>query len=497
MVYPWAKPTWREMMFATMTAAFAQIGAFFRFAPFASILQPMIEETLTEQGKDQYRQGTVLTPTFLVWLVLALTLRRDLNYHKVLNWMVSGFRWIQTLLPPQSNVVQDGAISHARVRLGVAVFQALFYKLTAFFWPIAPDFHGLISTAFDGSTGTMPDTKRNVEQFRKPKSRSGQSAFPQMRMMALMALSVRLMLDVAYAPYTGKGTGERALVMQILDRLIYKGLLFLLDAGLYSFEIVWKINQADQKFIAKAPRTLKPKPIETLPDGSYLARLTKKVEDPDAPPTKSGRKRWKKVSMIVRVIRFQIPGFRPVTLITNILDTTITARELVLHYHKRWDIEIAYDEIKTHQCATLRGQSPTTFRSKRPDLVEQELYALLIMYNMVRLLIRRAAEEYGKDPCSISFLDALQHIIDAAPLMTADEPDRREDKLSYLLALVADCDIDRPRRPRINPRVVKVKMSKFKRKNKKHKSEERDIEKEFKVIWGYPGAAKGAEVLPA
>ena len=165
--------------------------------------------------------------------------------------------------------------------------------------------------------------------------------------------------------------------------------------------------------------------------------------------------------MVVRVIRLHIPGFRPVTLITNILDPAITARELAIHYHKRWDIEIAYDEIKTHQCATLRGQSPTTFRSKRPDLVEQGLYALLITYNMVRLLIRQAAEEHGQDPCSISFLDALQHIINAAPLMTADKPERRPDKFSYLLTLIADCHIDRPRRQRINPRVVKIKMSKF------------------------------------
>ena len=484
-------------MFATMSDAFAQIGASFSLAPFANILQPMIGEVLIEEDKDGCRKGTILTPKLLVWLVLALTLRRDLNYHKALDWMIAGFRWIQTLLPPQSHVVQAGAISHARVRLGIEVFQSLFYKLTASLWPIAPDFHSLVSAAFDGSTGTMPDTECNANEFHKPKSRSGNAAFPQMRMMTLMALPVRLMLDIAYAPYTGKGTGERSLVREILGRLVYKGLLFLLDAGLYAFDILWDIDQSDQKFIAKAPKSLKPKPIEALPDGSYLAQLTKKVEDPDAPTTKNGRKRWKKISMVVRVIRLQIPGFRPVTLVTNVLDLSITARELAIHYHKRWDIEIAYDEIKTHQCATLRGQSPTTFRSKRPDLVEQELYALLITYNAVRLLIRRAAEEHGKDPCSISFLDALQHIINAAPLMTADEPERRQDKFSYLLTLIADCDIDRPRRHRINPRVVKIKMSKFKRKNKTHKSEKRNLEKELKIIWTFPVAAKGAEGVPA
>jgi len=485
-----------KMIFATMRDAFAQIGAGFNFAPFSGLLQPLINETLAEQSKDLCRTGTILRPALLVWLVLASTLRRDLNYHKLLNWMVSGFRWLQSLLPAQSLIVRDGTIRHARVKLGVEVFRVLFYRLVALFWPITPDFHGLVSAAFDGTTATMPDTEHNVARFGKPSSRSGKAAFPQLRMMTLMVLSVRLILDVAFAPYAGKGTGERSLVSELLRRVVRRRLLFLLDAGLYAFEIVWEIGQADQKFIVKAPRTLKLKPIQTLPDGSFLARVTKKVVDPDAPPTKNGRKCWKTVSLTVRVIRFQIPGFRPVTLITNILDTTITARELVLHYHKRWDIEIAYDEIKTHQCATLRGQSPTTFRSKRPDLVEQELYALLIMYNLVRLLIRQAAEEHGKAPGAISFLDALQHIIDAAPLMTAGEPDQQADKFRYLLAVIADCDIERPRRPRVNPRVVKVKMSKFGRKNERHRSEERDIEKELQIIWQYPTATRGMEVRP-
>jgi hypothetical protein len=103
-------------MFATMRDAFAQIGTDFSFQPFSNILQPLVEETLVEQGHGQIRQGSILTPTLSVWLVLSLTLRRDLNYHKTLNWMVSGLRWLGLLLPSQSLIVKDGAISHARVR---------------------------------------------------------------------------------------------------------------------------------------------------------------------------------------------------------------------------------------------------------------------------------------------------------------------------------------------------------------------------------------------
>lgn len=216
-----------------------------------------------------------------------------------------------------------------------------------------------------------------------------------------------------------------------------------------------------------------------MPDGSYLSDIKGKIEDPAR--SANGRKKWKKVEMIVRVIPFQISGFRPVRLITSIMDPDITAREIVIHYHKRWDIEIAYDEIKTHQCATLKGQMPTTIRSKRPDLVEQELYAMLIMYNLIRSLIYEAASEHGKDPLLISFLDSLQLIIDAAPFMSNTQRYQR-NMFDYLLELIADSPIDRPRRPRVNPRVIKVKMSKYKRKRSADKSTYRNFEEDLIII---------------
>lgn len=149
------------MRFSTMTEAFEHVGPCFSLAPFAEILQPLIDEVLVEQGLNKFRQGTLLMPKVLIWLVLALTIRRDLNCQKVLNWMLSGFRWLKGLLPAQAKLVADGTISHARVKLGVNLFRLLFAKLTASFKEIAPDFHGWVSVAFDGSTGTMPDSEAN------------------------------------------------------------------------------------------------------------------------------------------------------------------------------------------------------------------------------------------------------------------------------------------------------------------------------------------------
>jgi hypothetical protein len=422
-----------------------------------------------------------LTPLLLVWLVLTLTLRRDINYPKTLNWLVSGLRWLRLDLPAKAKLVKDGAISHARVKLGVAVFQTIFSSLVLSFTRIQPDFHGLVSAAFDGTGIPMPDTDSNRDKFGKPKCRGGYGAFPQMRVVSLLVLSARLIFDIAYAPYIGKKTGERSLMLKILKKIKRIDFLFLFDAGFYSFPIAYDMIENNRKFIMKMSKSVRLTKIKGThrPDGSFLAVIKGKIEDPAG--SKNGRKKWIKVETTVRVIVFQIPGFRSVRLITNILDPAITAREIAIHYHKRWDIEIAYDEIKTHQCATLRGQMPTIIRSKRPDLVEQELYAIVITYNLIRSLIYEAASKHGKDPRFISFLDTLQLIIDAAPFMSNTQNDEK-NRFDYLLELIADSPIDRPRRPRINPRVVKVKMSKYKRKRSGNKSTYRNFEKDIEII---------------
>lgn len=468
---------------STPITAFEEIGAEFSLGPFAEHMQPLIKETLEEHGKAKWRKGTILLPQVSVWLVLCLTLRRDLNCEQVLNWMVSGFRWLSDRLPAKAKLVTNGTISHARVKLGYEVFETLFTKLSGSMPEVKADFFGRTSLIFDGSTGTMPDSVKNVDEFGKTQNQTGEGAFPQLRMMTLVSLSLRTVLDVAWAPYQGKGTGERTLMMQLLKRVCRQGVLYLMDAGLYSFELIWEIHKEQkQDFLAKLSSKVKPKFTKQLADGSYLAEVKLKVVDTDAPPRSDGRQSWKTLFMTVRVIFVQIPGFRPFRLVTSILDEDCTAYELAVHYHKRWDIEISYDEIKTHQCATRRGQSPTLFRSKRPDLVIQELYAIMISYNLVRLFIFDSANENLKDPRFISFLDVLHHLIEAIPPLTFRLYSEPELSFDYLRSIVADCDIYLPRRHRTTPRVVKVKSSKFSRKNSTHKTVSRNYVEDIAIL---------------
>ena len=215
-----------------------------------------------------------------------------------------------------------------------------------------------------------------------------------------------------------------------------------------------------------------------MPDGSYLAILKGKILESTDP--KTGRNKWKKVEITVRVVKFHVPGFQPVTLITNLIDPMITAEEIVIYYHKRWDIEIAYDEIKTHQCATLKGHIPTILRSKRSDLVEQELYCILISYNLVRSLIKEAADKNDGDPLLISFLNTLQIIFECA---VVPETGNAGKTRNYMLKMISESKIDRPRRPRQNERVVKVKMSNFKRKRSADKSKYVNFMKDMEILY--------------
>ena len=79
------------------------------------------------------------------------------------------------------------------------------------------------------------------------------------------------------------------------------------------------------------------------------------------------------------------------------------AEELAVLYHERWEIETAFDELKTH----LRG-AKIVLRSKTPDLVRQEFYGLMMAHFAIRGLTHEAALKADQDPDRLSFLHAVR-----------------------------------------------------------------------------------------
>jgi hypothetical protein len=152
--------------------------------------------------------------------------------------------------------------------------------------------------------------------------------------------------------------------------------------------------------------------LKRLPDGSYLSKIYPSPDD----------RRRDQNGVWVRVIDYRLDGVEgaePIyRLVTTIHDHELApACELAALYHERWEIEGALDELKTH----LRG-SRVTLRSKKPDLVRQEFWGLLLTHFAIRGIMHEAALKADEDPDRLSFIHAVRVIRRRLPAFVAFPP---------------------------------------------------------------------------
>ena len=235
--------------------------------------------------------------------------------------------------------------------------------------------------------------------------------------------------------------------------------LVLWDRGFQSVAMMEAATARGAAFLARLPATVTPLPLADLPDGTTLVALR--------PGDRRRRRRGDHVA--ARLIRYtlddaQRPGHRAEhRLVTSLLDpATAPARELIVAYHQRWEIELVVDELKTHQ----RPARP--LRSRLPVGVVQEIDGLLIAHYLLRALAVQAAQAAAAAPSRIGFVATLRlvrtHL--AAPLRR-----RRQGAMSALRPLLRALAgaLLPPRRNRSNPRVVKRKMTNFRVKTAAHR----------------------------
>ena len=191
-------------------------------------------------------------------------------------------------------------------------------------------------------------------------------------------------------------TSEVALAPPLLERL-RPGMLCLADRGFVGFEL-WQAARATGADLLWRVRSNQRFPCHRrLPDGSYLSRLR----------PSSGSHRLER-AVVVRVVEYRlegVPDAEPLyRLITTLLDPAdAPAAELAALYHERWEQEGAFAELKV----TLPG-GPLMLRSRRADLAEQELYALLLVHLALRGLMVEASRQGGCDPDTLSFIHTVR-----------------------------------------------------------------------------------------
>ena len=354
-----------------------------------------VRAVLIATRKESVRQRD-LPAHVVVYYVVALALYMQSSYREVLRCLLEGIQW---LAEPSAgiHVAGNSGISQARTRLGWEPLRQIHDEVVK---PVAVAatkgawYQGLRLVSLDGSTLDVADEKGNDEAFGRPGSSRGKSAYPQIRFVSLVENGTHVLFGSRMADY---GTSEIALAKTVLPNL-GKGMLCLADRGFFGFAL-WKqaaATGADLLWRVKKNILL---PCEKrLPDGSYLSQIY---------PSERDRRRGSN-GMVVRVIEYRLEGVdgaEPMyRLATTILDQErAPAAELAALYQERWEVETAFDELKTH----LRG-AHIVLRSKTPDLVRQEFYGLLMAHFAVRGLMHEAALVADKDPDRLSFLHAVR-----------------------------------------------------------------------------------------
>ena len=411
-------------------------------------------ERRKEGKKPKERRDRKLPGDVTVWLMIGMALFSSLPIKGVLRQIVDGIpgfsRFGIAELPVSTSLAQ------ARDRVGRAM-QFLFERLAKILAKKhgqATTWLGLLVYAIDGSCFRVPDEKENDEYFGRPgTSRGGKSGFPQMRVVLLITAFTHLVVQAALGPYK---TGEMALAETLLPTIVH-GSLILMDRGYYSF--AWLASVATRRAFflvrAKTGRTaLKAVKTKKLGKGDWLATLT-------APAYLKRRMPELAATLAIRLVRCRVKGYPRVLLATNLLDPVkYPAEEIARLYYERWEVELAYREIKVYQAA----ERTVTFRSHTPERVTQEFYGLLIAYNCVRALMADAAQEVDCDPRRLSFTGCLERITATIPIFAFASPVDHEQILARLRLDLACCRLPAKRTGRRCRREIKIKMSNWPRK---------------------------------
>ena len=391
-----------------------------------------------------------------VLLCLVMNLMTELSLRFVLIRLVRGTRLLSDRGIGQ--LATKGAVSQARYRVGAKPLETLFKRVCR---PIAtPETPGAFAfglrlVAIDGTVEEVADTPANARYFGRHHADRGAAAFPQAQGVYLCECGTHVIFDAGFWPiHTSEHVGAQRLM-----RSVEAGMLLMLDRGLYSYERVNTALQQDAQVLCRLSSTLKPTGVEVLPDGSYLSTIF--------PADRARRQAGE--HLVVRLIEYTIddpdrPGHGNVhRLLTTLLDPqAYPVLDLISLYHERWEVESTIDELDTHQRLLDRP-----FRSRQPVGVIQEWYGLLLAHFVIRSIMHQAAVSHQLDPDRLSFVDSLRLITDAISDFQLVHPGHHPRLWQRLLDDIATCVLP-PRVDRINPRVVKCKMSKFKKKRPEH-----------------------------
>ena len=367
-----------------------------------------VQQVLAETGKASERERD-LPAQVMVYYAIAMALYMGSSTREVLRCLLEGLRWLWGA--DAVKVAGKSGISQARSRLGEMPLRRLYEQVVQ---PVATRatkgawYRTWRLVSLDGSSLDVADTAENGEAFGYPGASRGESAFPQLRFVALVENGTHVLFG---AKLGGTADGEMTLAHDVVPAL-RPGMLCLADRYFFGYALWRKAAATGADLLCRVKCNLRLPRVTVLGDGSYLSVIYPSEKD----------RRHSTNGVRVRVVEYRLEGVADAEplyrLVTTILDPAqAPATDLAVLYHERWEIEGALAELKTH----LRG-ARVVLRSKTPDLVRQEFWGLLLAHFAVRGLMHEAALRADEDPDRLSFLHAVRVVRRKLPLLAAFPP---------------------------------------------------------------------------
>ncbi len=309
----------------------------------------------------------------------------------------------------------------------------------------------------DGTGIALPHWRRLADYFGTAKNGRGRRT--QARLVMMQFPLVRIPYRYELTPWS---EDERSIAKRLLSPLRHNDLV-LMDRGFWSFGLFWQIQSQGAYFATRRKARVCWRCVKRLGPGDRLVRHQ----------PKDWRKTWKKhglpESIDLRVIEYQVPGFRKTAVVTNVLDPqVISADEWVRMatvddagrvlepglYHRRWEIETTFRELKVTQGLQK------SLRSRSPEGIRYEVAGHVLLYLLTRWLMVEAAVHAGiEDPLRLSFKAALEELADLRETLVHASPEHvRRELLPRLLERIASHRVPlRPGRHFPRPRDTKPK----------------------------------------
>ena len=433
-------------------------------------MSKLVERVISENGR-QNKRACPLRPRLVLWLVIAMSLYRDCSIINVFERLVAGVKDKEPKLF-RGTVTQE-ALGKARGRLGFLPLMHLHEQFVKDWKPVPETFYGLRVVGIDGSEFTVPDTEDNEEIYGRHQSDRGPAAYPSVRGLFEVDVASHRISKCCFFPCTL----HESTPLRPLMKTLGSGDLLLMDRGLTSFLSIHTCINQRANFLLRFAGNWKPHFLRKLGNGDTLMRFKAcKVARENLPAAD------KDITYDLRVIEFTVGKGELVRLVTDLVDPDhFPAIELAELYHQRWECEIAYKQLKSQLVSVTASKQQTHFRSKTPVGVMQEAWGMVLAHTLVRELMMEGAEVAGVSPTELSLTDSLEAIKLSLRNFHAGGSRLRARLREKLIQEIGGCLIDRPRRKRQCPRVVKRKMSNFRLKRPGDRARPLDTEIRFKI----------------